>query len=226
MDSVVFDNPDVLFECLGGRSEVKVFLNPQEEGDEVVYLERGNAGFTYAYDKRNEWIDVFKTVNVLTIIAHPNPNKERRYATISVTSNMTGNVNYINVTQNGVVCAVNLSRNSLSFDIVPLKDGNIPVLSVTKTVNVEVYGASSDFYVQSVEMFTSDGDKVDYDGNLRLEKVSVNNNLALTVTSFGRTAPVNGTYYIIKVAHKDDTSKTASLKVTYGNYTPVTEVTV
>lgn len=184
--------------------------NPSSKKDFTVTIDGKKNGTGFRYDVVGEdWFDVIPNKdNGFDIVPKENFNVSERTGYITLHHNDIQGENgekVITIVQKGIECMVGVSSDTIQFTSDnPLKD--------EVDITVIVSGGNEKYFIQSFKEFDKDGHVIKNDNGIKVVKKS---NTLLTITSYGRVFLEPGQYYEIVLAHDNDRTKTAKIKVGY-----------
>lgn len=186
----------------------------------TVSIDGKSKGGGFRYETSNDdWFDIILTDNTFTVIVKENFDIIERNGYIIIHHNkMIGDDGevVVNIKQNGVECDIQANPSEISFTSLSFEKDE-------RNINISVIGGNEKYFIKSFKEYkpvkvTNDEDTstvnkvIQNDRGIKVEKTDEDK---LKITSYGRVFKENGQFYEIVLAHDNDVSKTATIKVTY-----------
>lgn len=188
----------------------------------TVSIDGKSKGGGFRYETSNDdWFDIILTDNTFTVTVKENFDITERNGYIIIHHNKmigdNGEV-VVNIKQNGVECAIQTNPSEISFTSLNFEKDE-------RNIKISVIGGNKKYFIKSfkeykpVEVTNDEGTTtvnkvIQNDRGIKIEKTSEDE---LKITSYGRVFKENGQFYKIVLAHDNDVSKTATIKVMYDN---------
>lgn len=187
-------------------------------------------GFRYEVVK-DDWFDVIPDEEgngVFYVVVKENFNVCNRTGYINFQHNCLkasdGGELVVTIVQNGISCSVGVDKKEIIFKTIPVTDAK-GVKKQEEMVYITSDGGNGKYFIKSIKEFYSDNHQTAYDNGIKVEKkVDDEKKDYLLITNYGRVFFDNSQYYVITVAHDNDRSKEAQIKIQYDSYTVKTEV--
>ena len=212
--TILVDNMNLVFPAnwaagdTSNQDEFTVFIDGKSEG----------GGFRYE-TSNDDWFDIILTDNTFTVTVKENFDIIERNGYIIIHHNkMIGDDGevVVNIKQNGVECAIQAKPSEISFTSFNFEKDE-------RNINISVIGGNEKYFIKSFKEYkpvkvTNDEDTttaykvIQNDRGIKIEKTGEDE---LKITSYGRVFKEDGQFYEIVLAHDNDVSKTATIKVTY-----------
>jgi len=183
--------------------------------DCTVYTDGSELVNHYRVECSDDWIELRRIRNVITIIVKKNDGYDARSGSISFYHNLDSSVNVsFVVIQSACEYSISVDENEIEFDtLLDKTDPNEEVAKITVTAN----NGTCDFIIPSIREYAkNDGDEdfylVKYDKGLKLEKIGNNK---LQITNYGKVSLYDDNYYIIKICHRNNPKSNVDVKVVF-----------
>ena len=224
--TILVDNMNLVFPAnwaagdTSNQDEFTVFIDGKSEG----------GGFRYE-TSNDDWFDIILTDNTFTVTVKENFDIIERNGYIIIHHNKIigddGEV-VVNIKQNGVECAIQANPSEISFTIYPWEKTDLADIQANpekdeREINISVIGGNEKYFIKSFKEYkpvkvtngkgtTTVNKAIQNDRGIKIEKTGEDK---LKITSYGRVFKENDQFYEIVLAHDNDVSKTATIKVTY-----------
>lgn len=190
----------------------------------TVSIDGKSKGGGFRYETSNDdWFDIILTDNTFTVTVKENFDIIERNGYIIIHHNkMIGDDGevVVNIKQNGVECDIQANPSEITFTSLNFEKDE-------RNINISALGGNEKFFVKSfkeykpVEVTNDEGTStvnkvIQNDRGIKIEKIGKDK---LKISSYGRVFKENGQFYEIVIAHDNDVSKTATIKVTYDDVT-------
>ena len=190
----------------------------------TVSIDGKSKGGGFRYETSNDdWFDIILTDNTFTVTVKENFDIIERNGYIIIHHNkMIGDDGevVVNIKQNGVECDIQTNPSEITFTSLNFEKDE-------RNINISALGGNEKFFVKSfkeykpVEVTNNEGTStvnkvIQNDRGIKIEKIGKDK---LKISSYGRVFKENGQFYEIVIAHDNDVSKTATIKVTYDDVT-------
>ena len=186
----------------------------------TVSIDGKSKGGGFRYETNNDdWFDIILTDNTFTVIVKENFDIIERNGYIIIHHNkMIGDDGevVVNIKQNGVECTIQTNPSEINFTSLNFEKDE-------RDIKISVIGGNKKYFIKSfkeykpVEVTNDEGTTtvnkvIQNDRGIKIEKTGEDK---LKITSYGRVFKENDQFYEIVLAHDNDVSKTATIKVTY-----------
>lgn len=190
----------------------------------TVSIDGKSKGGGFRYETSNDdWFNIILTDNTFTVTVKENFDIIERNGYIIIHHNkMIGDDGevVVNIKQNGVECDIQANPSEITFTSLNFEKDE-------RNINISALGGNEKFFVKSfkeykpVEVTNDEGTStvnkvIQNDRGIKIEKIGKDK---LKISSYGRVFKENGQFYEIVIAHDNDVSKTATIKVTYDDVT-------
>jgi hypothetical protein len=194
------------------------------QGEFTVSIDGKSKGGGFRYETSNDdWFNIILTDNTFTVTVKENFDIIERNGYIIIHHNkMIGDDGevVVNIKQNGVECDIQTNPSEITFTSLNFEKDE-------KSINISVIGGNEKYFIKSfkeykpVEVINDEGTStvnkvIQNDRGIKIEKIGKDK---LKISSYGRVFKENGQFYEIVLAHDNDVSKTATIKVTYDDVT-------